>query len=200
MAQRDLEDMPEAPDLGATVQLENSESMVGPPGDIEGLDASYVPPDRSYVADRDDASARHRRDGDRLDERLARERAEEEPVDIDRAGRIEMANEGAALETPDAPSGVDVGIAGGAASAEEAAVHVTEKPGGAIGPQAAAAGSLTFTDAAAGAEVAAAERDRAARADAVRDAAAALDANPESSGAAAPASGREDVGPGTGLD
>ena len=47
----------------------------------------------------------------------------EEPTDPDRSGRITIAGEGAALETPDAMDGVDVGVDGGAAGAEEAAVH-----------------------------------------------------------------------------
>ena len=40
MAQRDYEVQPEAPDLGATVQLETAESLVGPPDTdaIEGQD------------------------------------------------------------------------------------------------------------------------------------------------------------------
>ena len=54
MAQRDYEEQPEAPDLGAAVQLETGATLVGPPGDRDGLDAGYVPPDRPYVLEDDD--------------------------------------------------------------------------------------------------------------------------------------------------
>jgi hypothetical protein len=104
MAQHAREDQAQAPDLGASVQL-----------DGDPLDAGYVPPDRPYALDEDPA-------GDTLDDRLQREQGEE-PTDPDRSGRITIAGEGAALETPDAMDGVDVGVDGGAAGAEEAAVH-----------------------------------------------------------------------------
>ena len=45
LRQHDYEPQPEAPDLGSSVQLETSESLVSPPG-VDGLDAGYVPPDR----------------------------------------------------------------------------------------------------------------------------------------------------------
>ena len=114
MAQHAREDQAQAPDLGASVQLEPSESLEGPL-DGDPLDAGYVPPDRPYALDEDPA-------GDTLDDRLQREQGEE-PTDPDRSGRITIAGEGAALETPDAMDGVDVGVDGGAAGAEEAAVH-----------------------------------------------------------------------------
>jgi hypothetical protein len=124
MAQRDYEEVPEAPDLGASVQLESDEHLAAPPGDRDGLDAGYAPPDRPYALDEDGTTPRGMREGDTLDERLQRERRDE-PVDPDRAGRLTTAGAGAALETPDDLDGVDVGIDGGAASAEEAAVHVS---------------------------------------------------------------------------
>jgi hypothetical protein len=126
MAQRDYEEQPEAPDLGAAVQLETSESLVGPPGDRDGLDAGYVPPDRPYVLDDDDVTVAGQREPDTLDERLAREQPEELVVDAERAGRLYDPGQGAALERGDAMDADDVGISGGAASAEEAAVHVVE--------------------------------------------------------------------------
>jgi hypothetical protein len=126
MAQRDYEEQPEAPDLGATVQLETSESLVGPPGDVDALDAGYSPPDRPYALDDDELTVAGQREGETLDERLAREEPEEVPTDLDRAGRLTDAGQGAALERADAVDGQDVGIDGGAASAEEAAVHVVD--------------------------------------------------------------------------
>jgi hypothetical protein len=155
MAQRDYEEQPEAPDLGASVQLESEEHLAAPP-DRDALDAGYSPPDRPYGVEEDGVTARGMREGDTLDERLRRERGDE-PLDADRAGRITLAGEGAALETPDAVDGVDVGIDGGAAGAEEAAVHIVD--------------------------------------DAVADRAAAIDDAPDSGGAAAGASGRQDAGP-----
>lgn len=106
----------DAPDLGAAVQLDNAETLDGAVGG-DALDAGYVPPDRPYALDEDTAP-------DTLDERLAREQPEELPaVDEQRSGRLTIADEGSALETPDSMDGVEVGVDGGAASAEEAAVH-----------------------------------------------------------------------------
>jgi Family of unknown function (DUF5709) len=127
MAQRDYEPQPEAPDLGATVQLETSESLVGPPGDdVDALDAGYSPPDRPYALDDDELTVAGQREGETLDERLAREEPDDLPVDLGRAGRLSDPDQGAALERGDAMDADDVGIDGGAASAEEAAVHVVD--------------------------------------------------------------------------
>ncbi len=123
MAQREYEDQPEAADLGSAVQLDSSDTLEGPAGGADALDAGYVPPDRPYALEEDGVTGRGMREGDTLDERLARERPEDTVGDPDRSGRLTIAGEGAALETTDAIEGVDVGIDGGAASAEEAAVH-----------------------------------------------------------------------------
>jgi hypothetical protein len=247
MAQRDYEEQPEAPDLGASVQLENDEYLGGPPGDRDALDAGYVPPDRPYALDEDGVTAREMREGETLDERLRREQGDEE-IDPDRAGRLVMEGEGAALETSDALHAVDVGIDGGAASAEEAAVHENDDPNAPLDNEPSFATSAALDDpeldAALGDDSLAGQaRVEAARdvgadgemfdpgaipvaegagplregvgdggdlsgwgADPAvprevddRDRAAGLDANRETGGAAAPASGREDAGPGTGL-
>jgi hypothetical protein len=121
MARGEYDDQPQAPDLGASVQLENSETLEGSAG-TDSLDAGYVPPDRPYGLDEDGVTGAGMRDGDTLEQRLLREQGDE-PVDADRSGRIVIADEGAALETPDALAAEDVGIDGGAASAEEAAMH-----------------------------------------------------------------------------
>jgi hypothetical protein len=126
MAQRDYEEQPEAPDLGMSVQLETSESLVGPPGDVDGLDAGYAPPDRPYALDDDELTVAGQREGETLDERLAREVPEEVPVDIDRAGRLADPEQLGVMERTDSIEGQDVGIDGGAASAEEAAMHVVD--------------------------------------------------------------------------
>ena len=75
MAQHDYEEQPEAPDLGAAVQLDTSDTLAGPAGDIDGLDAGYSPPDRPYVLDDDEVTASGQLEGDTLDERIAREEA-----------------------------------------------------------------------------------------------------------------------------
>jgi Family of unknown function (DUF5709) len=129
MAQRDHESQSQSPDLGASVQLENAETLEDL-DDGDGLDAGYVPPDRPYGLDEDGVTGAGMREGDTLDQRLRREQGEE-PVDPDRAGRITIAGQGTALETADALAGVDLGLDGGAASAEEAAVHEVTDTGGA---------------------------------------------------------------------
>jgi hypothetical protein len=217
MAQRDYEEQPEAPDLGASVQLE-SEQHLAAPGDRDALDAGYSPPDRPYLAEEDEVTARGMREGDSLDERLRRERGDD-PIDVDRSGRIEIADEGAALETPDAMDGVDVGIDGGAASAEEAAVHTIDDPGAPVATEPSVAGSPALYDPELDAAIEAdPEADRAA-AQAARDVRAdgdvfdpglpggrvaedtedqgadRIDRSPESGGAGAGMSGRRDVGP-----
>jgi hypothetical protein len=122
MAQHDYEQQPEAADLADAVQDDTAETLVGPPG-ADPLDAGYIPPDRPYGLDDDEIVAAGQRDRESLDQRLRRERAEQMAVDTDRSGRIAVADADAAGQTPDAMDGIDEGIAGGAASAEEAAVH-----------------------------------------------------------------------------
>jgi hypothetical protein len=122
MAQQDYEQQPEAADLADAVQDDTAETLVGPPG-ADPLDAGYVPPDRPYGLDDGAVTAAGQWNGGSLDERLRRERPESVPVDAGRSGRIAVADADAAGQTPDDMDGVDEGIAGGAASAEEAAVH-----------------------------------------------------------------------------
>jgi len=221
MAQRDYEEQPEAPDLGSALQLDNEEHLAAPAGDADILDAGYSPPDRPYVVEEDEVTQRGMREGDSLDERLRRERAED-PVgdgDPDRSGRIEIAGEGAALETADSMDGVDVGIDGGAAGAEEAAVHITDDPAAPVAREPSLAGSPALDDpevdavldADPQADLAAAEAARDVRADGEvfdpgrldgpqagdteEGTADRIDRAPESGGAAAGADGRQDVGP-----
>jgi hypothetical protein len=126
MAQRDYEEQPEAPDLGEAIQLDTSDTLVGPAGDVDALDAGYSPPDRPYALDDDELTVAGQRAGETLDERLAREQPEEMPIDLDRAGRLADPEQSGAMERSDAIEGQDVGIDGGAASAEEAAVHIVD--------------------------------------------------------------------------
>jgi len=124
MVQRDYEEQPEASDLGAAVQLDTAETLVGPVDGNDAIDAGYSPPDRPYALDDDEVTGAGQAAGETLDERLAREVPEEVPVDLDRAGRLADPEQLGVMERTDAMEGRDVGIDGGAASAEEAAVHV----------------------------------------------------------------------------
>lgn len=126
MAQREYEEQPEAPDLASVVQLNNSDTLAGPAGDVDALDAGYVPPDRPYALDEGGVTVAGQQDGDTLDERLAREVPEEVPVDLDRAGRLADPEQDGAMGRSDDVEGYDVGISGGGASAEEAAMHVVD--------------------------------------------------------------------------
>lgn len=175
------DDQSSAPDLGAAVQLDNAETLDGPAGGADALDAGYVPPDRPFALDDDPHET--------LDERLAAETPETAAdVDATRSGRLTGAGAGEAA---------DVGVDGGAASAEEAAVHDVDADTRVDGePSVADAPSLV--DPEVEASLAAADSGPARR-DAARDAADVLDAAPDAGGAAAPASGRTDAGPLTGL-
>lgn len=130
--QHDYEPQPEAPDLGASVQLETSQSLVAPPG-TDGLDSGYVPPDQPYLLDEPRLTAAELSEPETLDERLARERPDvlqspEQSTDIDvtRAGRIAPTEAGLDGESANSLEAVDAGIDGGAASAEEAAMRRVE--------------------------------------------------------------------------
>lgn len=125
MAQRDYEEQPEAADIADAVQDDTGETLVGPPG-ADPLDAGYIPPDRPYGLDDPDVTPAGQLESESLGDRLRREQPEETFTATDRSGRIAIADEGAAMETPDAMDGVDEGLDGGAASAEEAAVHYVD--------------------------------------------------------------------------
>jgi uncharacterized protein DUF5709 len=202
MAQRDYEEQPEAPDLGASVQLETSQDLVGPPSGAQPLDAGYVPPDRPYALDEHGTTGQEMADGESMDARLAREVPDDQPADPDRAGRITIADQGAALETPDDMAAVDVGIDGGAASAEEAAVHLSDDPVAPVEVEPSVADAPELDDPeveAALADDPLAERaQREAAGDALAggdDLAGGIDGRSDASGAASSASGRDDVGP-----
>jgi hypothetical protein len=199
MAQREYEEQPESPDLGASVQLESAEQLVGP-ADGDPLDAGYVPPDRPFGLEEDGVTARGMREGDTFEQRLAREQPEDQPVDVDRSGRLAAAGDGDDMEA------VDVGIDGGAASAEEAAVHESSGPGEPVETEPRVADLPEFADPEVDASVAddplADRAEREAARDGQRDGwreqddlARRLDASPDAGGSAASASGRDDVGP-----
>ena len=114
-------------------QVDPSESLTGDNTD-DPLDVGYSPPDREPTATRYATTADEQRAGDSLDQRLAQEVPDVSAADIDaaaadpRAGRLVAPDEGAhAVEEADAIA-TDVGRAGYAASAEEAAVHIVDEP------------------------------------------------------------------------
>jgi len=111
----------------------------------EVLDEGYSPPERPFGVDQVGTTAAEQQEGESLDERLPRERPDiqveaddglGDATDTDgelmdweagelRSGRLVAPDEGAHIRE-DGMVGEDVGIDGGAASAEEAAVHVVE--------------------------------------------------------------------------
>ncbi|HEU5331274.1 MAG TPA: DUF5709 domain-containing protein [Actinocrinis sp.] len=135
-------------------QPDNEEQADAAPLDLEDalderdyddvLDEGYSPPERLLGADRTGITAAEQREGETLDERLAQELPDVgagepqdigdlaggagEPVDQEvgdaRSGRLVAPGEGAHEDTGDGLFASDVGTDAGAASAEEAAVHV----------------------------------------------------------------------------
>ena len=131
---------------------DNADTGVLDPEDtLEGrdpYDEGYSPPERPLEVDEFGTTAEEEREGESWDARLARELPDVQPgkgddlgdtedtdgelVDDElgefRAGRLVAANEGIGDDTDDELYASDVGIDGGAASAEEAAVHVVDDP------------------------------------------------------------------------
>src|SRR6478609_527344 len=101
------------------------------------LDEGYSPPEKPLGVTKHGTTAAEQHEGETLDERLAEEvpdvsapDGEGEPVDpeagTDRSGRLVAPDEGVRADTTKETVAEDVGIDGGAAGAEEAAVHVVE--------------------------------------------------------------------------
>lgn len=121
-------------------QLQRDDSLINR-GMADPLDEGYIPPDGWSVAEGFGNTAAEQKQGETLEMRLAQEEPEDqhrlagswnpsgEPrqVGTQRAGRLVNANLG--YDGPDVESesiGEEVGIDGGAASAEEAAMHVID--------------------------------------------------------------------------
>ncbi|MFR9787283.1 DUF5709 domain-containing protein [Streptomyces sp. MB22_4] len=120
------------------------EDAVGERSYDDMLDESYSPPERPLGVTKHGTTAAEQREGETLDERLRQEvpeaggpvgddigdlpGGEGEPLDPEagdvRAGRLVAPDEGAHADTTKEEVAEDVGIDGGAAGAEEAAVHV----------------------------------------------------------------------------
>jgi Family of unknown function (DUF5709) len=141
------------PDLGESIQLDNAETLAGPIDD-DPLDSGWIPPDRPLALNRDmdnetfeERLAEDEPDEDEegdFDPELAHTRlpeAQEYAAEVDaelgtdteeaddylpgeRAGRLVAPDEGLGPDEEKDMVGTDVGIDGGAASAEEAAIHL----------------------------------------------------------------------------
>jgi hypothetical protein len=99
----------------------------------EPIDTDYSPPEREPKSTRYGTTAAEQYEGESLDQRLA----EEEPDISDedyvedlpdpRAGRLVAPDEGAHLDEEKDEVAFDVGKAGSAATAEEAAMHIIDE-------------------------------------------------------------------------
>jgi hypothetical protein len=128
--------MSESDDLyvGAVVshdQVDPSDSLTGDNTE-DPLDAGYSPPERASHSWRGD-TADEARAGESLDEHLAEEEPDISADDLDtadaqpRAGRLVAPDEGAHADEEKDEIATDVGRAGYAASAEEAAMHIEDE-------------------------------------------------------------------------
>ncbi len=111
-------------------QVDPSESLTGDNTD-DPLDAGYSPPERASHSWRGD-TADEAREGESLDQHLAEEEPEVwDETDDDvaaepRTGRLVAPDEGAHERTETDEVAEDVGPAGYASTAEEAAMHVVD--------------------------------------------------------------------------
>jgi hypothetical protein len=110
-------------------QVDPSESLTGDNTE-DPLDAGYSPPERASHSWRGD-TAEESAEGESLDQHLAEEEpdvwesADDDDVEPEqRAGRIVDTGYGALEDTEKDEVGIDVGRAGYAASAEEAAMYI----------------------------------------------------------------------------
>lgn len=100
------------------------------------LDEGYSPPDRQPASHRFGTTVAEQRSGETLEQRLAQEELEPDPyrdgpmVEMTlepRAGRLVDPDEGFGTDRESTLVGRDVGMSGGFASAEEAAMHVVDE-------------------------------------------------------------------------
>jgi hypothetical protein len=126
--------------------LDSSDTLEDDPAG-DPLDVGYEPADRWSGANRFGTTPAEEAQGESLDERLSEEEpdfgADEDDEDTDedeltrrgydedpRSGRLVAEDEGIGADEDDQAFGTDVGIDYGAASAEEAAVHLVDDPNG----------------------------------------------------------------------
>jgi hypothetical protein len=140
----DLSAGPDENDLEDDGTLDASDTLEGDPGD-DPLDTGIAPPDRWSAGEGFGTTLAEERQGESLDQLLAEEEPDVDPyaeedfaddavpgeVQDSRSGRLVAEDEGAHPDTESDLVARDVGIDGGAAGAEEAAVHIQDEPGGA---------------------------------------------------------------------
>jgi len=113
-------------------QVDPADSLAGDLTE-DPLDAGYSPPDREPPNTRFGMTAEEQRDGESLDQLLAEEEpdvgtenwSDDEPDA--RAGRLVAPDEGAHADEESDEIATDVGRAGYASSAEEAAMHIEDE-------------------------------------------------------------------------
>jgi hypothetical protein len=111
-------------------QADPSDTLTGDNTE-DPLDAGYSPPDRPSHSWRGD-TAEEALEGETLDQQLAEEEPEVSEEDIfgadeePRAGRLVAPDEGAHEDVESEEIATDVGRAGYAATAEEAAMHIED--------------------------------------------------------------------------
>jgi hypothetical protein len=118
-------------------QLQAEDTLVDR-GVDDVLDEGYSPPEHEPAHLRHGMTREEQREGETLDERLAEEEPDVDPYadsndygEADpRAGRRVAPDEGLGADLESDEVAEDVGIDGGGASAEEAAVHVIESEDG----------------------------------------------------------------------
>jgi hypothetical protein len=128
----DPEDSELGPESGVDDEgvLDASDTLEGDPGE-DPLDAGIIPADKWSAGERFGTTAAEEEAGESLDQLLAEEEPDVDPYAEDyqdttpdpRAGRLVAHDEGSNPDTDPDLVAEDVGIDGGAASAEEAAVH-----------------------------------------------------------------------------
>jgi len=118
--------------LEGSDQLDPADSLTGQIGE-DPLDAGYSPPDREPVATRWSSTEEDILHGPSLDVRLSAEEPDiaEDTLDTydenPRAGRLVSPDEGAHSHDESQAIASDVGRAGWASTAEEAAMHIVEE-------------------------------------------------------------------------
>ncbi|MEU2681758.1 DUF5709 domain-containing protein [Streptomyces sp. NPDC007107] len=125
------------------------ENVIAEPDLDDQLDTGYSPPEKPLGVSKYGTTGEEQREGESLDGRLAQEVPEEDPLQVsgrddgepedngpeeddagdERAGRVATTDEEPGAVRNNRVLGRDVGIDGGAASAEEAAVHIQEDDG-----------------------------------------------------------------------
>ena len=112
--------------------LDPVEALTGDDPD-EAMQTGYSPPDREPYNLRHIPTAFEEREGESLDEKLAEEEPDVSAADVafddeqPRAGRLVAPDEGAHSDEEKDEVASDVGPAGYASSAEEAAMHVIDE-------------------------------------------------------------------------